>query len=134
MRFNRGFRRLVTLAILLCGLAPAARAADMLECKVLRQTVGGRDAPASAIAHMVTVDAFRDIVMFDDTILGLNRIDHAVISGWGDGLGVHGEERLSLRIDRPSGTFQYSILTDEQPRFSRRWEGHCEPAKFEPDF
>jgi hypothetical protein len=135
MRVNRQVRRLASLAIVLCGLAPAAHAAELFECTVLTQTIGGRDVRASAAPHIVNVDAFKEIVLFDGMVLGLNRIDRAVISAWGDVPGgVHGEERMALDIDRASGSFAYTVVIEARPQYSRRLQGHCEPAKVEPDF
>ncbi|MGH6981970.1 MAG: hypothetical protein ACREFC_12265, partial [Stellaceae bacterium] len=74
------------------------------------------------------------IVLFDRTVLGVNAINRAVISGWAEKMGTHGIERIVLNIDRVTGGFDYSITTESKPQFSRRLEGRCAPANFEVEF
>ncbi len=136
MRIERGFRRAVWVALVAaCFIAQAAPAAEVLECTASKETVGGRAAPAAPAVHMIDVDAFKDVIFFDHTTtLGLIVINDAAIAGWGEAPGIHGEEIMSLTIDRVAGTFAYSVVTDGHPQFSRRLEGRCAEAQFESQF
>lgn len=114
--------------------APAASAAEVLQCHAVREIVGDRHPLVRPTVHLVTVDNFRDILLFDRTVLGVNIIDKAVISGWAEAMGAHGIERIALNIDRVTGGFDYSVVTESKPQFSRRLEGHCAPTDFETRF
>lgn len=129
------FRRYGFLCLtLLVGWVPAANAAELLQCHAMQEIVGEHHPLARPSIHLVTVDNFRDILLFDRTVLGVNVIDPAVISGWAETMGVHGIERVALNIDRVTGGFDYSIVTESKPQFSRRLEGKCAPADFEARF
>lgn len=123
------------MALLACVMAQAAPAAELLECKVVKETVGGKAAPAGPAVHLIDVDAFKDLIVFDHvTTLGLTVINEAAIAGWAEEPGIHGEERMSLTIDRVAGTFAYSIVSEGHPQFTRRLEGRCAEAQLEPQF
>jgi len=131
-----GWRGFLGLALLIgtIGTVAPAFAAQLLQCQALRETVGDKHPVAHPSIHLVTIDNFRDLLLFDRTVLGVNIISPVVISGWAETMGMHGVERIALNIDRVTGGFDYSIITDSKPQFSRRLEGHCAPADFETRF
>lgn len=134
MRVTFGWCRSGAIALLLFAFAQAAYGAEMLHCRDAREVFAGRKPAPSAAVHVVIVDPFKDLIMFDQTMLGVNIINNAVISGWAQAYGANGQERITLNIDRAKGTFTYTIATDEKPQFSRRIEGACAVAAFEPQF
>lgn len=130
MFWRRGLLALATLI----GVTSFANAAELLQCKAIREIVGERHPLAHPSVHLVTIDNFRDLLLFDRTVLGVNVIDKTVISGWAETMGAHGVERVALNIDRVTGGFDYSVVTESKPQFSRRLEGQCAPADFETQF
>lgn len=129
--------RLVIAACLFTVFAiPAAQAYELLRCQPLREVVGaGPVRPAANLPpRLITVDEFKEIVLFDETTLGVNTMNEAVIIAWGAAVGAHGPEKLSLYLDRRSGQFRYVIATDSQPKFTWRLEGVCAVDSVNPRF
>jgi hypothetical protein len=127
-------RRVAVLAALLCVSAASAPAAELLQCRAQQHTIGYRRTVPDASIHLIHVDPFRDQIFFDGTWFSLNRMDPAVISGWGHRIGRHGPETLSLDIDRVAGTFDFFVDVDGQPQFAYELQGTCGPARVEPWF
>ena len=125
------------LLLMLFGVAfvPTARAEELLRCHGDKEFVGAAARPVSNVtSHLITLDEFKEIILFDQTTLGLGVANDAIVTGSAEVSGVHGQEKLSLYINRQSGQFRYIIATDGQPRFTWRLEGVCEVERGEARF
>lgn len=128
------------LAVAVCifaalAAAPTARAEELLNCHGVTEFVGGAARPVPNVTrHLITLDEFKEIVLFDQTTLGLGVANDAIVTGSAEAPGSHGQEKFSLYLDRQSGEFRYTIATDGQPRFTWRLDGVCALERGETRF